>query len=501
MDEPTREGVEASHSAADSASTRIEFLVVAGFIGVSLALLSLVFISAYSATRAATLSEQVQRAEKLSVTLHEIVINLMRVEVAALRQQNNRSLAGYTELATAVKDVKAGVLLLDATVATQPLLRERVSRLRQLTQTELGNRNSVETHIGRPPAAEAREVHEAGALTSGQLHTGEIRSVATEMMQYQSFVIQRLREEEHRSDRLSEASFIGIVTAMIITFIALCWRVDQSFKLQTRLRKAESATQQELEARVSVRTSELRDANVRLHAENLERQRIEAMLTEHQTKIRMLLAHQGSRIEEERKHIAREVHDGLAQDIYALRIDLCRLNACAGPQHMRLGRRLKEGIEQIDRLIGNVRAVINNLRPEVLDLGLVAALRWHLQEFERRSGLSTRFSTNVNHVTLDDSLGIALFRIFQEATANILRHADATSVAVKLVFLKSELVLQISDDGLGFDIEAARKAGSLGLLGIAERASAVNAAIDIFSNIGNGTTIRVRVIVPALETN
>lgn len=495
MAEPTGEVRNVSDGAAGSAFARIEFLVVAGFIGASLALLSLVFIFVYATSRAETLSEQVEHAETLAVTLHEIVVNVMRAEVAALQLQN-RSVSDATELALAISNVTASIQILGSTVATQPTLREPVARLRRLVQTNFVRRVRVESRTKEPAGAQMPEAHETVALASGQLSTGEIHALATEMMNDQAFVIKRLREEERRSDRLSQASSVVIVSAMIMTFIALCWRVDQSLKLQTRLRLVESTTQQELEARVLARTSELHDANLGLHAENLERRRIETILTEHQARIRMLLAHQGRRIEEERRHIAREVHDGLAQDIYALRIDLCRLNACTGPRHTRLRRSLQEGVEQIDRLIGNVRAVINNLRPEVLDLGLVAALRWHLQEFERRTGLPCLFSANVSRVALDEPLDIALFRIFQETTANIARHAHATSVVVEMVFLENELALKISDNGVGFDTEAARKAGSLGLLGIAERASAVNAAVDIVSGKGNGTTIRVRLGIP-----
>lgn len=493
MAKPSGAVLDASRGATGPALARIKYRILAGFIGASLALLFLVLLSAYAAIRAVTLSEEVRRAETLVMTLHEIIINVMRAESAALRLQINHTAAEEAGLARAIENVSTGVQLVDAMAAMQPLLREPAARLRRLVYLDQVDRSGIDLRRGPTPAGKGHAEDAAAALASVQLDTEAIRAVATEMLQHQRFAIQHLHDEERDSDHLSQASLVGIVAAMIVTFIALCWRVDQGLRLQSRLRRVESAAQQELEARVLARTSELRDANFLLHAENLERKRIEAILTEQQTRIRMLLAHQGARIEEERRHIAREVHDGLAQDIYALRIDLCRLNACAGAQHTRLNRRLEEGLVQIDRLIGNVRAIIDNLRPEVLDLGLLAALRWHLQQFQQRTGLPASFSANVSHIALDELLGIALFRIFQETTANIARHAAATCVAVKVVLLESDLMLQVSDDGRGFDIDAARKAGSLGLLGIAERASAINAAIDIFSTKGNGTTIRVRV--------
>ena len=147
--------------------------------------------------------------------------------------------------------------------------------------------------------------------------------------------------------------------------------------------------------------------------------------------LRELTAHRESIKEQERKRIALEIHDELGQTLMALRLDVASLyvRVCG---HARLGERVGLALSQIDTSIRAVRNIINDLRPPVLDLGLDAAIEWLVGQFQRRSGIHCHLAWNSGAAILEERVATALFRIVQEALANVLRHADASEVTITL---------------------------------------------------------------------
>ena len=211
--------------------------------------------------------------------------------------------------------------------------------------------------------------------------------------------------------------------------------------------------------------------------------------------VRQLAEHQEMVMEDERKRIARDIHDELGQNLMALRIDMSMLAAEAATKPV-ARERLAAAVKQIDATIKSVRAIINDLRPAVLDLGLHAAIEWQAQEFERRSGIACELHIDHQEFDLDDKRATALFRIVQESLANILRHAQASAVRIDLQRNGLELCMKIADNGIGMPAEHGRKANAFGLVGIEERVHVLGGTFLASSDPGRGMALSVCIPIP-----
>ncbi len=193
-------------------------------------------------------------------------------------------------------------------------------------------------------------------------------------------------------------------------------------------------------------------------------------------------------VEAERRRIARALHDDVAQELVALRHLLEEAQHDRGATRTRA---LTDGIGAIDRLIDRIRDFAFEIRSSVLDeLGLAAGLRALVERRLERAGIAAALA-------IDDTLqttpliASACYRIAQEAITNIVRHATARLVRVSLRNA-GDVELAITDDGKGFDLAAAQRTASLGLIGMRERATLAGGALDIDTRIGRGTTVRAR---------
>lgn len=219
----------------------------------------------------------------------------------------------------------------------------------------------------------------------------------------------------------------------------------------------------------------------------------EAKLQLSNENLRRLAAHAENIKEEERRRIAREIHDDLGQNLLALRIEADMLSVRTGERHPRLHTRVRATVNQIDATIKSVRQIINDLRPNVLDLGLNAAVDWQIAEFRRRTGIPCDLTETHQDIQASDRCATALFRILQESLSNILRHAHATRVQVVLRVERDWIWMSVGDNGVGLHPNGHQKPGSFGLVGIAERVNILGGTCDIHSDPGSGTTIRVAV--------
>ncbi|HEX8611297.1 MAG TPA: CHASE domain-containing protein [Telluria sp.] len=226
-------------------------------------------------------------------------------------------------------------------------------------------------------------------------------------------------------------------------------------------------------------TRELRDSQAKLQLS-------------HQN-LRRLAAHADQIKEGERKRIAREIHDDLGQNLLALRIEADMLSSRTRERHPRLHARARSTLQQIDATIKSVRQIINDLRPNVLDLGLSAAVEWQIAEFKRRTGIACELIDEPKEVALGDHAATAFFRILQESLSNIVRHAQATMVRVELKLNGNRLSMTVSDNGIGLQAGERAKVGSFGLVGIEERISILGGSFSITSHAGEGTTVCVSV--------
>ena len=238
----------------------------------------------------------------------------------------------------------------------------------------------------------------------------------------------------------------------------------------------------------------LNDMNRILFAELAERELSEQRLRENEDKLRALAAHLQSVREEERIHIAREIHDELGQALTGLKFDINTLaRKAVGAPAEEVAQGTASLCQQIDRIINSVRRIASGLRPEVLDeMGLAAAVEWQAREFSRRTGIRCIVDIAPGFNDPDKDRSTALFRIFQELLTNVARHANATKVAVHLADADT-LALKVEDNGRGIQEQEFESPKSLGLLGLRERVLAFGGSIDVKGQEGKGTTVSVSI--------
>lgn len=224
-----------------------------------------------------------------------------------------------------------------------------------------------------------------------------------------------------------------------------------------------------------------------------DQKRAELELALSHAQLRGLGAYRDGGAEEERKNIARELHDELGQTLTALRMMVRLLPVRVGTQLPELNQHVQGMTELVDRTIGVVRDVVASLRPAALDLGIGSALDWLVEQFREHNDAVCRLVVKLPEIKLCERVALALFRIAQESLTNVSRHARATQVQVLLRVHGGEWDLQISDNGCGF-VPGALSTRSFGLLGVRERVLTLGGRVQILSSPGYGT--RVVVAIP-----
>ncbi len=216
-----------------------------------------------------------------------------------------------------------------------------------------------------------------------------------------------------------------------------------------------------------------------------------------QEQLRALASHLEAAREEERAHIAREIHDEFGQALTALKLDLAWLARHLPADKDQLAK-IDGMSDLIDDTVQTVRRIATELRPGILDdLGLPAAIEWQAEEFARRTGIACQVWLSHEELDLERALATALFRILQEALTNVARHAGATQVTITLEQrageVGGELVLAIYDNGRGITESQANNSISLGILGMRERARTWGGTMSLHGPAGQGTQLVVRI--------
>ncbi|WP_447972555.1 PAS domain S-box protein [Nitrospira sp. Kam-Ns4a] len=219
--------------------------------------------------------------------------------------------------------------------------------------------------------------------------------------------------------------------------------------------------------------------------------------------IRALSAHLETVRERDRARIAREIHDELGQALTGIKLGLWWVRSrLATPgqfkpiaeQTAELAAKLDALGSLVERTIQTVQAIAAELRPPLLDeMGLPAAMEWQAREFQTRTGIETRFLSDLSHAPVDRERATALFRILQESLTNVLRHARATAVTVRLAREEDAILLEVRDNGVGIGESEIADVRSLGLLGMRERAELAGGTFAITGAPGGGTTVAVRI--------
>lgn len=223
-----------------------------------------------------------------------------------------------------------------------------------------------------------------------------------------------------------------------------------------------------------------------------DRKRMELQLIDSQSELREIAAHRELEREEERKAIAREIHDELGQLLAAMRMNAVQIQAhCSPAPAARV--HLDDLSKLVQRMFEVVRSLATSLRPAALDLGLVSALEWLVEDFSIRWEIPCKLQILGDEPDLRDALSTAVFRVVQESLTNAAKHAQAHQIDIQLSFEAQLVRVSIRDDGCGFIPEQTNRPGHFGLIGMRERILSLQGHIDIKTAPGQGTQVAFEV--------
>lgn len=225
---------------------------------------------------------------------------------------------------------------------------------------------------------------------------------------------------------------------------------------------------------------------IEAHQALRDKRQADAALAQSQERLRELAQHLQTSVERERAAIAREIHDDVGGSLTALKFDLAWIARHA--QEPAIVQRAHEALETVSQALESSKRIMHNLRPAILEQGLVAALQWMTATFEKRTGIETRFRSSQEHPRLPAGVPLVAYRTAQEALTNVAKHAQATRVNVDLTIAAGVLSLEVSDNGRGLSRADLAKARSFGIRGLHERAGTVGGWVDLSSG-PHGTTL------------
>jgi signal transduction histidine kinase len=221
---------------------------------------------------------------------------------------------------------------------------------------------------------------------------------------------------------------------------------------------------------------------------------VEEKLENSRDQVRALAASLQSMRENERAVIAREIHDEFGQTLTILKLGLSWIAGKANPKQQPLQEKIRSLSALVTAMIQSVRRIADELRPGVLDeLGLVKTLKAEAREFEGHTEIPCMFETNMGKARFDRVGSVAVFRIAQAGLTNVARHANASRTMMALMKRKNDLILTVKDNGQGIPRKQVYSHNSLGIIGMRERAIALDGTFTLSGSKGKGTTLTVRI--------
>ncbi|WKZ70824.1 MAG: PAS domain S-box protein [Melioribacteraceae bacterium] len=198
--------------------------------------------------------------------------------------------------------------------------------------------------------------------------------------------------------------------------------------------------------------------------------------------------------ESERSKLAREIHDDLGQALTAIKLDLSLVKNYNDNLDAEIRKRVESAIMLVNHSIKTVQQITSELRPGLIDdLGLLPTIEWYANEFSDRSKIETNLTIQITEESIKEEQKITIYRILQESLTNVIRHAEAKKVNITLKKVDNNLVLAIADNGKGIPESEKKSMKSFGLIGMRERASSINAELEIESKLNKGTTVTLTV--------
>ncbi len=240
--------------------------------------------------------------------------------------------------------------------------------------------------------------------------------------------------------------------------------------------------------------TQLETSHQRLQQEVTDRREAEQTAQRSREELRNLSNRLQSVREEEKTHIARELHDELGQALTVLKMDLTFLEKELENDSKKCHEKIQTMSHLVDQTVHSVQRICFQLRPKILDLlGLQEAMEWQAQDFEKRTGIHCARSFDLQPIKLGLSQTVAIFRVFQEILSNVARHAKATAIQIRLAHEQAFIDLVVKDNGIGITPHQIEDSQSLGLIGMRERILNLSGTMTIKGWTNQGTEIHVRI--------
>jgi len=434
-------------------------LVLLAVLGASLLTLALSEITVRAAVNDGIEVRRVLQREAAANRLMTLLIDLETAQRGYLLLGEASYLEPFQQ---AVRDIKPAALELRQLVPSDSFLSKRLDRVDVLTAQRLGIVTATITLVGSGQQEAAVAMVRQGY---GKRLMDEIRAemAAIQAESQRQFVTLQARQEV-ATTRSRVALLVSTILAVILLMFVARLAIDQAA------------------AEESERLQALRDVD-----------RMQEVIAARTADLAALSSHLQVVGEKEKADLARNLHDEMGGLLTAARMDLSWLQGAAG-KDPEIGEKLKELSDVLAQAMDVKRRVVESLRPALLDhFGLPTALQHHFDETCRKAGLNCTTKIPENMADLPDDVAIALFRVGQESLTNILRHARAKNVHLEITEDKSELQLEIRDDGSGMEIAEPGTYRSYGLAGMRHRITALGGTFELDSRLGEGTRIGIRI--------
>ena len=232
-----------------------------------------------------------------------------------------------------------------------------------------------------------------------------------------------------------------------------------------------------------------------VHESRRAREQATQQLAASERRLADLTEHLQSSIEQERAAIAREIHDDIGGALTAIRFDLAWMARHAVQPGV--VEHTQAATAMLQHALGASQRIMMNLRPPILDQGLVAAVQWLADDFERRTGVAVQLRCSAPHIALHDDVQLVAYRTAQEALTNVSKYAAARTVRIELSDSEGVLTVEVADDGCGMDAQAQAKPKAFGIKGLHERARIVDGWLDVSSRPGCGTSVILSIPLPS----
>ena len=372
----------------------------------------------------------------------------------------------------------------------------RIAKVNRKTEELLGYRE-VEL-VGRPLALILKESHlipqelRQMRLSAGQNHTQRLTFLSKGSGGEIPVEVAITGLLDHAGD------YLGIV--LVAQDLRMTLQLEHEV---AERRQAEEALRQaagELEQRVEERTNSLNQANSALQVEINLREELEEDLRRNGLRLQHLSHRLVEAQESERRSLARELHDDFGQNLTALKLMIDQLPSSFSSAD----RNVMDQVQGLMKeLLARVRNLSLDLRPMMLDdLGLLPALTWLCKRYTERNRICVDFSQHGLEERLPSDLETALFRIVQEALTNVARHAEVRNAKIELVVSSERVILDVIDQGVGFDLQKVAAEGDrTGLSSIRERAAALRGSLEVRTQLGQGTHLKVSLPIPGSDRN